>query len=440
MFQLIGTLFQLIFSAFHPDKRIRTMGSFAALCLLVSVAFAVATTWLSQPAYATLFPNNDPLLSWGVAGLVGAIMFFGNSIIGKHAAELSERVPTSISNRTLGYVVMLVVMLGAYDTWKGYQVGSQLRSRERHQVLSYEEATASQAKPYEDQIAKLQAEIDRLRSDENRIMWQGKLVTPWTDRQTANRLSKRVDELYAMQAKAIDEQRALHQERTTQVRELQDDSQETWQGISIVLYFLQIFAGIPLGLFSVMYDMQDGVRDFQNRNQSKGPGLLGRMRQWVSNQGDKREAELQPTAEESRRPIGYERPGNAPAKPNSQSMGQTPGDSSPGNPQAHSPQDSPVNSPGDSPAHSPTSQPRVTQTVRKEIELNTHPRFSAKVQPDTYRGVDTKKYRKFLVIAQSVHDECGRYNLSEISNRTKIDRKTLRKYLTAALDSGDLEK
>ena len=434
MFQLIGTLFQLIFSAFHSDKRIRTMGAFAALCLFVSIGFAVATTWLSQPAYATLFPNNDPRLSWGIAGLVGAIMFFGNSIIGKHAAELSEGVETSISNRTLGYVVMLVLLLGAYDTWKGYQVGSQLRSRERHQVLSYEEASTGQPKPYEAEIAKLQTEINRLRSDENKILWQGERVTPWNDRQTANRLSKRVEELYAMQAQAIAEQRELHQERTSQVRELQADSQETWQGISIVLYFLQIFAGIPLGLFSVMYDMQDGVRDFQNRKERSGPGLLGRMRKWVSSQGEKRQAELKPTAGESRKPIGYDRAGNSPTKPQGQNLGQTPGDSSPGSTAGNSPTDSSANSPGDSPA----AQPRVVHTARKEIDLNTHPKFSSRVQPDKYRGVDSKKYKKFLAIAEAVHEEEGRYNLSQISNRTNIDRKTLRKYLAAAIDAGDL--
>ena len=71
----------------------------------------------------------------------------------------------------------------------------------------------------------------------------------------------------------------------------------------------------------------------------------------------------------------------------------------------------------------------------KEIHLNnSHPKFSQKVQPDQYKGIDEKRYKKFVKVAQAVLDEKGKYVKAEIQRRTNYDKNTVNKYLKLAIE------
>lgn len=85
--------------------------------------------------------------------------------------------------------------------------------------------------------------------------------------------------------------------------------------------------------------------------------------------------------------------------------------------------------------------PRGKHTKEKEIVLgNTHPKFTVKVQPDTYRGIDERKYKKFVKIAKKVLREKGKYNKSEIQRLSGISRPTINDYMKVALEERlDLE-
>lgn len=86
-----------------------------------------------------------------------------------------------------------------------------------------------------------------------------------------------------------------------------------------------------------------------------------------------------------------------------------------------------VSSQGESSTH--------THEKTREIHLNnSHPKFSNRVQPDQYKGIDEKRYKKFVNVAKSVLDEKGRYVKAEIQRRTKFDKNTVNKYLKLAIE------
>lgn len=76
---------------------------------------------------------------------------------------------------------------------------------------------------------------------------------------------------------------------------------------------------------------------------------------------------------------------------------------------------------------------------QKEIELNSgHPKYTRKVQPDIYRGIDQRKYRKFVRIAKKVLGEKGTYNKTLIAKKVPMSRTTVNRYLNVAFEKGDL--
>lgn len=78
-------------------------------------------------------------------------------------------------------------------------------------------------------------------------------------------------------------------------------------------------------------------------------------------------------------------------------------------------------------------------TLQKEIELSgAHPKYTQKVQPDLYRGIDQKKYSRFVKVARKVLGEKGTYNKSMIARKVPMSRNTVTRYLNVALEKGDL--
>ena len=60
------------------------------------------------------------------------------------------------------------------------------------------------------------------------------------------------------------------------------------------------------------------------------------------------------------------------------------------------------------------------------------------MQPDRYRGLDQKKYRRAMREAQAVLRDHGKYNKAEIARRVGMDRKPITKYLRVGIENGDL--
>jgi len=78
-------------------------------------------------------------------------------------------------------------------------------------------------------------------------------------------------------------------------------------------------------------------------------------------------------------------------------------------------------------------------SYQREIELNNaHPKYTQKVQPDIYRGIDQRKYSKLVRIAKKVLGEKGTYNKSLIARKVPMSRTTVTRYLNVALEKGDL--
>ena len=74
-------------------------------------------------------------------------------------------------------------------------------------------------------------------------------------------------------------------------------------------------------------------------------------------------------------------------------------------------------------------------THQREIFLdNSHPKFSTHVQPDKIRGIDERKYKRFVKAAMKVKTEKGRYNKSAIQRATGIRYDTVTKYLKVAIE------
>lgn len=451
MIQLLKTIFNMIWAGFQPDRSIRQFSGFAFACLALSLVFSGLTAWLSFPAYFAMVPNPDPEKVWYICGFVALAMFYATSTIGMHIAEKSMGQEPVIDSRTIGFVFVVFAVIGGFDTYKGYQVGAKVRAEEVFQEQAFEEA--GYEKPYQDQIETLTAEIRRL--NEDKVMWQGK----WTVRERSSRLAGRksaeLSELQAKQVAAIEDQRQLHSKRQANISQRRAEGTRTLEGVALILYVVQIFLAIPLGIFAVKWDLMDGVRDGRNAQANKtprerGPGILTRMRNWANRPAPS----PQPSAQETQRqPVGYPRPpktGNSDGEsqgpqmgiPQARQQGKSPGDFSPGKSPAESSPDpypkSPLQSPLQSPATGPQDSPREIQT-RKIIEMNSAPKFSKRVQPDEYAGIDEKKYKRFVVLAQAVLNEQGRYNITQISNRARMDPKTIRKYLDVAIRKGDLE-
>ena len=407
MIQLLIQMGQLAMAAFSQKKSVRQIAGFVACCLLLSLAFAVLTTWISYPAYFQMATNPDPQKVWIIAGGVAALMFYATSSIGVHIAEKSQGVEPTLTGQTVGFVVMIALGIGAFDAYKGFQVGADERSRDVHRVLSFEEATVGQQKPYQAEIDQLTNEIDRLYSEEQKVKYQGKWTTPYKNILQAEENTEKRNKLIDAQVAAVDEQRALHAQRSAHTRTRQKSAKGTLQVLSLILYFLQILLAIPLGIFAVMWDMSDGERDGKNRNHQGG--FLGRI--W----GPKKQAITAQT------PIGYptKRSGTNPEESYWEDSGSGTGSGS----------------------GSGTGSGTGSHTHSKDIRIdNQHPPFSSRNQPSDYQGIDQKLYNKVVAKAKIVHGQRGRYHREEIAQRAGTTPKTVLKHLKVAWELGDLPK
>ena len=414
MILLIKQIFQLVLAAFQPNRQIQQKAGFAARCLILSLVFAVLTTWLSFPAYASMVPNPNPDLVWAVAGFVAMLMFYATSTIGRHIAERSKGVEPLIGLRELGFVVVIAIGVGGFDGYKGFQIGAGERARDVYQVQSFEESQAGAPLPYAEQIASIDEQIEGLK-----VMYQGKWTVRWDKRKEHEQLLARRDQWVEKQLAEIDASRSLYEERTAHTRSMQRSATGTLQGISLILYGLQILLAIPLGMFAVDWDLMDGVRDGRNSRQEsqpreRKPGLLSRI--FNRNQNP----ELEPVvAEKKADPIGFKR--------GSSDHGKNP----------------PVSDAPDTENQTgtDTGTGSGTHTHSHDIRMdNSHPEFTGKLQPENYRGIDTRLYKKVVKHARKVVADTGKYNRTEIASKAGTSPKTVLKHLRVAWEIGDLEQ
>lgn len=79
-------------------------------------------------------------------------------------------------------------------------------------------------------------------------------------------------------------------------------------------------------------------------------------------------------------------------------------------------------------------------TYQKEIETsNQNPVFTERHQPDSYRGIDQKKYNKYLKAAREYLDKNNRYNKAAIARNAGISESAGKNYFKVAIEKGDLE-
>lgn len=89
----------------------------------------------------------------------------------------------------------------------------------------------------------------------------------------------------------------------------------------------------------------------------------------------------------------------------------------------------------ESPGNFTPNQGENLTIEKKEIHLNnTHPKFTKRVQPDEYRGINEQKYSKFLKVANQVLAEKGRYVKAEIVKKSGLTKPTVTRYMKLAIE------
>jgi len=257
---ILRTLWTLIAAALDKDPEIRRSSAFAGACFLASIGASVGTAWLSQPIYHSMFNSPEPFVSWSFSAFIGWLMLAGTTVIGFYAAEKISNEEPLLDYKQVGVVALVVLCVGTFDALKNYE-GASERSYEAFTVQAYTEAQKGGEKPYEREIKAIEDRVALLYSEGQKVMYRGRLTTPYKNILIAEKLEKQKAEYQALQITALEEERALHNTNNERKLSMRDDTEQTLKGLSIFLYIIQIVLAVPLGIFSVKWDMRDGVRD-----------------------------------------------------------------------------------------------------------------------------------------------------------------------------------
>lgn len=406
MISLVKNLFYLVLAAFHPDKSIRNMAASAGVCLLLSIGGIFVTAWLSQVAYKSMF-NGSESSAWYTALGIGVAMFFFTSALGVAVAEKRSNVDLSIPNGFIAALIIATLSLGGFDGFKGFTEGSLTRAEEKHEVQTFEEWLTTQEKPFQGEIDQIDEQIKTLYSDGQKVMYRGKMTTPYLNVKQARKLTEQRDKLATQQETSLEDMRGIHAERTTRTRQRQDAAKTTFEVVSVFVYIIQFLLAIPFGFFTVAWDMQDGVRD--------GKNALWNMKKPEEKKAGFKQGHQNSSAEINRLKTEIEKLqkqlGNQGEKSDENSQVGT-GENTGGS----------------------------VHTTQREIHMsNSHPEFSTRVQPDKYHGINERKYQKAVKAAKKSLETSGRYNRSEIAKLSGVSRKQVPKYLQLAFDRNDLQ-
>ena len=263
---ILRPIWAIITQTFLGTPELKKKAGNAFVCLVLSLAFSAVTSWLSYPVYKayasiSMNPMDAILAGWTIAIIVAITMFMFDSTIGYFFCEKLKGLESILDPAFIGVIALLAVSIGAFDAWKGSTTGAEDRAKTAYVVQSFADASQGKAKPYADEIAEIDQQIKTLLSDEQKVMWQGKMTTPYKNVRMAEKLQKQRGEYVAMQMSEIEEMKAFHDTQNLSNQAGQDDAKGTLAGIAIALYILQIILAIPIASFDIACDQQDGKRD-----------------------------------------------------------------------------------------------------------------------------------------------------------------------------------
>jgi len=263
---IIRPVWAILTQTFLGTPELKKKAGNAFICLVLSLAFSAVTAWLSFPVYRqyasiSMHPDQAIIAGWTLAIIVAFAMFLFDSTIGYFFCEKLKGLESILDAHFVGVIALLAVCIGAFDAYKGSTTGAEKRAKEAYVVQSFTEASQGKAKPYSAEIAEIDRQIKTLLSDEQKVMWKGKLTTPYKNILMVEKLQKQRDSYVSLQLEELEEMRSLHTEHVAENKAGQQDAETTLAGIAIVLYILQIILAIPLASFDIACDMTDGSRD-----------------------------------------------------------------------------------------------------------------------------------------------------------------------------------
>lgn len=86
------------------------------------------------------------------------------------------------------------------------------------------------------------------------------------------------------------------------------------------------------------------------------------------------------------------------------------------------------------------NKPEKEIIIQREVDPgNTHPKFSKRVQPTKYKGVNPTKFKKFVRVIRKTPLIDGKYDRETIIKKSNIAKTSYYKYLNLAIQNGDIE-
>ncbi|MEO0896304.1 MAG: hypothetical protein AAFY71_07905 [Bacteroidota bacterium] len=396
---IILPMWAMATGAFGKNKDLRLGAGVAFVCFVLSLAGGVFTAYLSQPIYADMLPAAGHIVAWLVSSSVAFAMFILCSNLAEFIASKLDGRGSAVPIRRIGVYAIIFVALGGFDATLNY-FGSPIRSEQAYEVTTFAAHISEKALPFTREIENIDKTIEA-----NKVMYKGKWTVRWDAKEEVRQLQHQRAEYVRMQQDAVKGEKANHASDRSKKLGRQSFATLSFRFMSVSIYLLMLVISIPIASYVDDWDMQDGVRDRK-----------------VSSPDDPDSEAIDPEEIEDNPPIGF-----AVAK----SKDGPQADLSRGSNTGEHPQEKVTNS-------------SVQSTHHKQVIVtgetdNVHPRFSANVQPDRYRGLSKSKYNRCVKAAKKVLAEDGRYNKIRIANLSGINRKTVAKYLRVAIENKDLE-
>lgn len=408
---MLHTVFQtawiLILAAFSGNKSLKRQAGFAGACFLAAIGCAYGTAWMSQPVYADIL-NYPPLwVSWTISAFIGWVMMTGTTIVASYLMESLLGVPHLINGRVVGVSMVIILTVGIWDVSKNLE-GADAHVQESFQTVTYEQETQGQDKPYSDEIKKIDESIDG-----HKVIYKGKLTVRWDARDQVAELEKQRARYVEMQMAAIEAAKDKHDIENAQTENRKENAGKGLKWFSLALYILQLAFNMVVSQFVISWDMRDGERDgkidYSEQEEDNYYSDKGQREEAIEMESNGTPSWYNGTA------IGYKKSTNERNSERSESV--------------RNPREKGTVKDGQS------THERI---VMKGGQDTSHPKFSSRVQPDKYRGLNPTKYKKVVTVARSVLDTQGKYNKEQIAREANVSKNTVYKYLKAAITNNDL--
>lgn len=265
---ILRPMWAILVRSFSGSPGLRKKAGAAGVCLIASIVFAYFTAWISQPVYKYMVGEDH--VAWMISAMIATAMFFFSSIVGYYLAEKFSKQPPLLNPAFVGVIALLWICLGPFDAYLGATSGAQERAIEKHNIQSFSQSLEGKPLPYSGEISELTKQQQALQDD--KVSWKGVVSTRERSSRQAVKLSRDIQKYLDMQRKEVAVMDSLHQKSMAMATQKQAQTQRTMSFVSIVLYLLQIVLSIPLCLFDIACDTEDGVRD-GNYNTTNSPNI-----------------------------------------------------------------------------------------------------------------------------------------------------------------------